>query len=194
MPEDSSELVEAAASGRPEDVERLLEQHLPGLRAFIRLRSGPEVRARESASDLAQSVCREVLDKLDRFQWGGEAGFRAWLYTTALRRLQNRREFLRAQKRDVRREETPADGLDRVLAAYHRVTTPSGKLMAREELERIERAFDQLPDDAREVISLARLCGLSHTEIAERMNRTPGATRVLLHRSLARLAALLDEG
>ena len=50
---------------------------------------GPQLRAKESASDLVQSVCREVLGRLDRFQHGGEAGFRHWLYATALRKVRD---------------------------------------------------------------------------------------------------------
>ena len=65
--------------------------------------------------------------------------------------------------------------------------------MAREELERIESAFDRLPEEYREVITLARIAGLSRAEIAERMGRREGAVRTLLSRALARLAELLDE-
>ena len=44
-------------------MQRLLEEHLPRLRAFIRLRTNQAIRARESCSDLVQSVCREVLEE-----------------------------------------------------------------------------------------------------------------------------------
>jgi DNA-directed RNA polymerase specialized sigma24 family protein len=43
------------------------------------------------------------------------------------------------------------------------------------------------------VISLARIVGLSHAEIAKEMGRSEGAVRTLLSRALARLATLLDE-
>ena len=64
--------------------------------------------------------------------------------------------------------------------------------MGREDLERIERAFAELPEDYREVILLSRLVGLSHREIAEDWGRKEGAIRVLLHRALARLSVLLS--
>jgi RNA polymerase sigma-70 factor (ECF subfamily) len=196
--DDDRRLVEQAGEGQPAAVDELLARHLPGLRAYIRLRAGPAVRARESASDLAQSVCREVLENLHRFRYGGEVGFRHWLYATALRRIQKRHAFWHAQKRDVAREvpqplSASAPDAAGLLACYRSFSTPSGKLMAREEIDRIEAAFDRLTEDQREVITLARLVGLGHAEIARRLGRSEGATRVLLHRALARLASLLDE-
>ena len=44
-----------------------------------------------------------------------------------------------------------------------------------------------LPDDYREVIILRNLEGLSHAEIAQRLNRSPGAVRMLWVRALAAL-------
>src|SRR6185295_14455380 len=148
--------------------------------AFIRLRAGPVIRARESSSDIAQSVCREILGDLERFQYGGEVGFKHWLYTTALRKLQKKDEFWRAQKREGVREVHSDD--EELFGCYRSLSTPSRKAMAREEAERIESAFDRLSDDDREVISLARVVGLPHKEIAEKMGRTEQATRLLLHR------------
>jgi RNA polymerase sigma-70 factor (ECF subfamily) len=51
--------------------------------------------------------------------------------------------------------------------------------------------FDQLSDEYREVITLHRVLGLDHEQIAARMQKSPGATRVLLHRAIARLGRLL---
>ena len=97
-------LAEAAAGGDSGALEELLARYLDSLRAFVRLRAGPLVRMRESSSDLVQSTCREVLEHADRFRFASEGAFKSWLFTTALRKIQNRRDFYRAQKRDVLRE------------------------------------------------------------------------------------------
>lgn len=191
MADDVSRLIESAQGGDPRALDVLLGRYLPGLRAFVRLRAGPSVRAHESVSDIAQSACREVLQNLSNFKYGGEAGFKHWLYATALRKLQKRDEHWRAQKREAARVVANDDAL---LELYRSVSSPSRRAIAREELERIERAFDELGDDEREVITLARIVGLPHKEIAEAMGRSEGATRVLLHRALAKLAAKLDSG
>jgi RNA polymerase sigma-70 factor (ECF subfamily) len=177
-------------------MQTLLEMHLDGLRAFVRLRTGPELRQRESSSDLVQSVCREILEQAHRFQHPSESAFRRWLYTTALRKISDRAEHWRAQKRDGGREQPfPSQGGEAALMRrYQSFSSPSGHAMVREEIERVEKAFQELTEEQREVITLAHVAGQSRAEIAEQMGRSEGAVRVLLHRSLARLAEILDTG
>ena len=47
--------------------------------------------------------------------------------------------------------------------------------------------LERLPDDYREVILLRNMEGLSHEEVAQRMDRGVGAVRMLWVRALARL-------
>jgi RNA polymerase sigma-70 factor, ECF subfamily len=81
-----------------------------------------------------------------------------------------------------------------VLSAYRTLCTPSRDVEANEQIAAVERAFDDLPDDYREAITLHKLCGLSHAEIAERMNRSEGAVRNLVYRGISRLALKVDSG
>jgi RNA polymerase sigma-70 factor (ECF subfamily) len=195
--EPQSDALERLGQGDEGAVEELLSEHLEGLRGYVRLRAGRELRMMESASDIVQSVCREILQHKDRFRFPGKDGFKKWLYTTAMRKLSNRAKGYRAVKRDAHR--VPLDGVPQEVVArglldcYRTFCTPSGVLQAREEVERIEAAFDALPDDYREVITLSRIVGLSHAEIAERSGRSEGATRTLLYRALGRLAEVLEK-
>jgi RNA polymerase sigma-70 factor (ECF subfamily) len=191
---DVDALTRAAAQGDREALESLLENYLPDLRAFVRLRAGRAVRARESGSDLVQSVCREVLEHAGAFRHASESAFKRWLFTTALRKIMNRRDYLHADKRDARRDAGQArvsagDAL--LLERYSSFSTPSRHAMLREEVERIESAMEDLSDDHRTVITLAHVVGLSRAEIAEEMGKSEGAVRTLLHRALARLAVRL---
>lgn len=194
MTDDALELAEAAAQGDRVAAEALLERCLPELRAYVRLRAGALIRARESHSDIVQSTCREVLAHLDRFRFPSESAFRQWLFTTALRKLTHKRDYYQAEKRDVGREEaveaTPLDA-DRLLACYRGFASPSQAAIAGEQIERIERAFEALPEEYREVITLAKVVGLSRAEIAEQMGRSEGAVKMLLARALAELAERL---
>jgi RNA polymerase sigma-70 factor (ECF subfamily) len=190
----SWELAGRASQGDEGAVHDLLQLHLPRLRAYLRLQMGPELRAKESISDLAQSTCREVLQHADRFRFGGEQGFRYWLFTTASRKVKNRLEYYRAGKRDIAREASPpvaAGDEDALAALYQTLSTPSRDLMRREQMEGLEAAMDSLSEDHREVILLSRILGLAHEEIAESMGRSVSATRSLLHRALAELAERL---
>jgi RNA polymerase sigma-70 factor (ECF subfamily) len=198
MSDDTHELAERAARGDQEAVELLIVQHLPGLRAFVRLRSGSLLRQQESSSDLVQSVCREVLQNIGRFRHPDESGFKRWLYTTALRKIADRADRYGALKRGPGRTAAPLAGESHddasVLACYASFSTPSRRAMVKEELERVECAFEKLSDEQREVITLAHVVGLSRAEIAVHMEKSEAAVRVLLHRALARVSDLLGAG
>jgi RNA polymerase sigma factor (sigma-70 family) len=169
----------------------LLDQHLAGLRAFVHLRLGRALRAKEESQDLVQSVCREVLSDLPQFVPRRGASFRDWVLSTAENKIRARWRHWRRERRDVAREveldETQADDAARC-AELAELVTPSRHAASREELSRLERAFSNLPSDYREVIVLARLRGWPHARIAEHLGRTELATRTLLSRALARLA------
>jgi RNA polymerase sigma-70 factor (ECF subfamily) len=196
MQEDAGQLAERAANGDRAAIDALIERYLPELHAFVRLRAGAIVRGRESSSDIVQSVCREVIQHMDRFQFPSEPAFKQWLYTTALRKIVNRKDYYLAQKRDVLRDvpmassSGSADDL-RLMKCYSNFSSPSRQMMVREEIERIEKAFESLPEEYREVITLAHVVGLSRAEIAAQMGKSEGAVRVLLHRALAKVAARL---
>jgi RNA polymerase sigma-70 factor, ECF subfamily len=205
-PHDDAELVTAAAGGDTAAVQQLLQRHMPGLRAYVRLRAGATLRKHESSSDLVQSVCRDVLENMGRFRYPGEAAFRAWLYATALRKIADRAEYWKAAKRDPVREvrldgrggstSAPSSQDDARLIDVYRASffSPSQAAMGREALARIESAFEKLPEDYREVIVLSRVVGLSRAEIAERMGRTEASVRNLVSRALAELAEHLEGG
>jgi RNA polymerase sigma-70 factor (ECF subfamily) len=191
--DDFDAILGRAREGEPAALDDLLARSLPALRAFVRLRTGEAVRAKESCSDLVQSVCVEALRELPACRAGDESQFRGWLCTVALHKILDKRKFWEAARRDAGREAQPgaASSDGDLLAAYATFCTPSQDLAAQEEVARIERAFDALPEDYREVIALSRLAGLSHRDIAERLGSSEAAVRQLLHRARARLARLL---
>lgn len=173
----------------------LLAANLPAVRAFVRLRTNQAIRARESVSDLVQSVCREVLQGAPRLEYRGDAAFRSWLFTTALRKIVERDRALHADKRDIGREVAAAggaSGTDDLFAAYATVTTPSKVVAAKEQMAQMEAAFDQLSEEHREIITLSKIAGLSHKEIAEQTGSTEEACRQLLRRAMVKLTMILE--
>lgn len=187
--DDLRALVERSSAGDAQSLETLLVRYMPRLRAFIRVRTNAMVRQHESCSDLVQSVCREVLQGAAKFEYRGDGSFRAWLFRTALNKILERTRSMTQQRRDVRREagstvdygDLPDSG-----------PTASQMAAAGELGDRMERAFDMLSEDQREVIALARIVGLSHAEIAEQLGRTEGAVRVHLSRALVAYVNALD--
>lgn len=181
-----------SAPGHP--LSEVVDRHLPSLRAFIRLRVGPEVRALESCSDLVQSVCRELVSDWPELAFENDAALRSWLFTTALHKVRHRVRDAHRAKRDVDR--VVAGSVGATLAADYAAVqpTPSALAMSHEQVERLEQAFDRLSDDHREVITLARMAGLPLAEVGRRMgNRSTGAVTMLLGRALAALGRELAD-
>lgn len=190
------QLLSDARAGREDAVEALIDRHVDGLRAFIRLRAGAQIRRRESCSDLVQSVLREVLVDLKEARCGNEATFRQWLFGVALHKIQNKADYHQAQKRDVRREEDArtSSGVEHgLLRSYAGLGTPSRQAAAQEEIARIEAAFDQLSEDQRDIILQVRLLGRTYEDLASEKDATPEALRKQLSRARARLGLLLSE-
>ncbi|MEM7203838.1 MAG: sigma-70 family RNA polymerase sigma factor [Planctomycetota bacterium] len=184
-------LLERVRGGDRAALGALLEQHLPGLRAFVHREVGDALRQRVSESDLVVSACREALGELDGVRTGEPAAFRSWLHRIALRKVLAQADRWSAQSRDPRRE-VAADG-DPVTAIDPARRTPSRELSSREETARIEAAIERLPNTWREVLVLARFEGLSSAAIAARLGKTDAAVRQALARARARLALELDE-
>jgi len=59
-PDPQRSTFDLAQSGEPV-LDRLVEEHLPQLRAFVRAHMAPDMRARESAGDIVQTVCRALI-------------------------------------------------------------------------------------------------------------------------------------
>lgn len=185
--------VRSARDGDPRAFETLFARALPRLRAFIRLRAGGVVTARESVSDVAQSVCREVLAEIDRFEFRGERAFRSFLFQRAVRKIMKRRRFHRQARRDIA-QEVSGDEDGELLECYATIATPSRHAKAREQLRSLETALAALPEAQRDAVAMSRMLGMSYAEVAEQLDRTESAVRGLVARGLAALARRCAEG
>lgn len=193
MQDSSQALLNKYKEGDPAALDELLVLHLDSLHGFLRLRCGAALRAHESSTDVAQSVCREILAAPAHFEFRGEAAFRRWLFQAAENKVRDRMRYWGRDKRDHDRVARTASNDAHALSCYASFCSPSQEAIAREELSRIESAFDDLDENYREVILLSKVVGLSNEEIAAQINQTPHYTRTILSRGLARLATLLDQ-
>ena len=181
-------LVAAAQAGDSSALDELLQRHLGGLRAFVRAKSGEVIRQRESCSDLVQTVCREVLGSLDRYEWRGEGSFRHWLFNVELNKIRNRADYYAAERRTPAREVAG----DEVLSnAYATICGPSQHAIASEAIQNFEASLDQLSEDHREVILMSRIIGMDHGQIAELLNIDRVTVRTRLARALTKLAKVM---
>jgi RNA polymerase sigma-70 factor (ECF subfamily) len=190
VPEEPSESsILSATRGDPVAIAQVLRAYLPRLQRFVHLRLGAQLRAREDTLDIVQSTVRELLEQED-FQWRGEVEFRAWLFQAALNKIREKGRFHGAGKRAMDREVAATD-LPALGDAIRDLATPSRAAIAKEELQRLESAFGALTEPQREVLTLARVVGLPHAVIAERLGKTEMAVRQLLVRAMAALGNAL---
>ncbi|MEZ6015467.1 MAG: sigma-70 family RNA polymerase sigma factor [Planctomycetota bacterium] len=191
--EDSRDRVERASRGDALAVERVLAAWSPVLEAYLRRRSGPRLLERESAADLAQSVCREALERLGRgeLEYRGDAEMRKWLLGAADLKIRGRLRRYGAAKRGdvVRVDDDAGPPLDELARA--RDPSPSHAAMGVEERAAFHAALARLDERQREVIQLFHFEGLTHAAIAARLGLEESHSRTLLARSLARLTQLM---
>src|SRR5207302_10116264 len=113
---------------------------------------------------------------------GDEAGFAAWLFTIARRRLADHR-------RTAARRLPPLLGVD--LDDRPAADDPEASAVDSISAEEAARLLTRLTPDQAEVITLRVLGGLDVAQVADVIGRSPGAVRVLQHRGLRRLAELV---
>lgn len=178
------EAIAKAQAGDSEALEALFRAHYGPVLAFLRLTARNRLGARESVSDVAQSVCRLALRDIGRFEYQGSRSFRNWLLTYARNKVHEKLRQHHAGVRDVGREEfAPLSQI------YGGIASPSRIASARETVEAFEQAFSTLSDGDRELIVLHKLEGLSHKEIATRTGKSVVACRQALSRAMVRLAS-----
>lgn len=185
-------MVRSATSGDPAAIADVLRAYLPRLSRFVHLRLGERLHVREDTLDIVQSTVRELLAEPD-FEWRGEVEFRGWLFQAAVNKIREKARFHGAGKRSSDRERPLADCETDLAGAIADLASPSRAAIAKEELERLEAAFAGLTEAQREVLTLARIAGLPHAAIAQRLGKSEVAVRQLLVRALAALGAALGQ-
>jgi len=174
----------------PDFLKRFLVERLPKLRAFVRLRMPPELRQRESESDVMQLAFVQVIERAPEIEFRGEPALLNWLFGAVENAVRDLLKRHRAECRNPARE-VSADGSE-LLASYATFCTPSRVVAACEEVARIEAAMDALSPSQREVVTLSCMVGLSHQAIAAQTGMSTETVRAHLCRGLARLAVLVD--
>jgi len=166
-----------AAQADRKDFEVLYRRYLDRVYGYAFYQLGDH----HDAEDATERTFLAALRALATFRDEG-ATFRAWLFRIAHNTIANAR-----RTRFRRRTEPLPDTLQP--AAPN--ADPAGLVADAEEIRRVLRAVDELPDDRRQVVLLRFVDGLTSREIGQVMDRSEGAARVLLHRALRDLAATL---
>ena len=174
-----SDLLTAARAGDRLALATLLQQHQDKVFGFgMRMCGDPE-----DAKDVAQETLMTMARTVGDFR--GDASLATWLYTVA-------RSFCIKKRRRTKGAPAfhePLDKLDRDAASS--ALTPEQSLIGQQARDTVAAALDQLDPEAREVVILRDIEGLSATEAAETIGISVAALKSRLHRARAELRTRL---
>lgn len=174
----------AARSGEAWAAETLFVDLQPRLLRFLR---SSEPRA---ADDLAGEVWLAMARGLATFE-GDVAGFRAWVFSIARRRLADHRRTAVRRATDPVDHEFFRDRSGGDVGDEDGMAVVTDRLSAQEAVDLIVAT---LPADQSEVLVLRIVADLDVAHVAELMGRTSNWVRVTQHRALRRLAEAMDAG
>jgi RNA polymerase sigma-70 factor (ECF subfamily) len=169
----------------------LFENYQKRLALLIHYKLSAEMRRLAEVEDVLQETFIEAFRDLKQFRYQKPGGFLGWLSRIADHVIADAARFHGRQKRRVDlerfRSEGNPDGPEPVDSA-----TPSRLLAEKESLQALIQKLDQLPEDYRRAILLAKVEGLSNAEMAEQLGRSREAAALLLHRAIKRFSKIQE--
>ena len=175
----------------------LLRAECDGLKRRISRRIPWSMRSLIDADDVLQHACVDAFHAFGTVRFENRAALSGWFATIARRALIDTIRALRAEKRGGRwrpvRYLDPNQSLSDLFLRLHQTSiTPSRQAVARECLERLEKAVVELPDHYRLVVELYDLQQQTIEEVACRLGRSIGAAFMLRNRAHRMLASMLE--
>jgi RNA polymerase sigma-70 factor, ECF subfamily len=141
--------------------------------------------ARGDAEDVVQAAFLSLWRGRDRYD-PARGEVRSWLlwivHNSAIDRLR------RAGVHERRR--ASSEGIEQRLEAPERIDK---EVQAREQAAEVRRALEALPEEQRRVIELAYFDGLTHTQIATKLNQPVGTVKGRMRLGLVKLQAQLAD-
>ena len=137
------------------------------------------------AEDLTEQTFLQAYRHFERAQRESEGRpLRPWLIRIAHNLAANHYRDRSRKPQSVLDETTP-------VATTH---TTEDIAEGRDELKRILEGVTQLPDERREALIMRFALGMDNREIARAMDKTDGATKVLIHRAIKQLEEIVAKG
>lgn len=157
-----------------------------------------ELRGKLDPADIVQQTLLRACAAAGEVKATDAAGLAAWLRRILANELHDALKHFRRDRRDVGRERSIEDDLDRSasgLAGWLAAegTSPSGKAIRHEQLLRLADALAGLPEVMREVVVLKHCQGWTLRQIADRIGKSVPAVASYLRRGLEQLRRTLRE-
>jgi RNA polymerase sigma-70 factor, ECF subfamily len=185
----------------PEALAHWLEAHRSHLLVILQQKASVKLRSKVDSDDLLQDAASRAVKSVVGMKLTPTEVMPWFLQILTHTIVDAHRHHFGSQKRDAARElsvdaalpsqNDQAGQLADLLAAS--ITSPSQAFSQHVRLGRMQEALNQLPDDARQAIHWRFMESMSSQEIAARLNKSDGAVRVLLSRTLKKLEDLLND-
>jgi RNA polymerase sigma-70 factor (ECF subfamily) len=169
-------LVRRAIDGDAEAFGDLYVHHVDAIYRYVFYKVGSEKRA----EDLTEQVFLKAWQAMDAYEPRGYR-FSSWLYRIAHNTVVDHHR--------MKKDESSLEAIAFTLADES--LGPEETLMKKREVARLVEALAELSKEKQELIILRFVEGLSHAQVAEILDKSEGACRVMQHRALARLSDIL---
>lgn len=191
-PELFKPLIARAKAGEDAAADTLFVAAFDPLSAEVVRLMDPILRSRLQPEDIVQEVYALAWPKLGEVDCENFVLFLGWLKTIARNKVNDLRDGLLADKRDVMREAgRPATANSAQTTIFDRIpspkSTPSMGVARKEAIALMMARLSRLPEDYRQVLNLRFIQGLTVIEIAQRLNESEGAVHMRCSRALKRL-------
>jgi RNA polymerase sigma-70 factor (ECF subfamily) len=197
---ETRELLDQAAAGSPEAVNRLLDRHRDALRRMVQIRLDQALAQRIDASDIVQEVLLEASRRLSGYLENPQLPFHLWLRHLAKdQMIDAHRRHRVAQRRSTDRERPLQAGgegrssVDLAPQLKDDDLTPAAEALRREFETQLLAALERLEDDDREVILMRHFEQLSNSEVAAALGLSQPAAGMRHLRALRRLKEKLGD-
>ena len=191
--------VDAIRNGDADALGEFIDAKRRPLLAFIERKLGAALRRKVEAEDILQEACADAVRSLDDIDLSDRDPFN-WLCQVCERRIIDaHRRFFEAQKRDAAKERPLSSrgasgsqgGLINLLVAS--LTTPSQAFSRNAREATLLEALARLSEQQQEALRLRYVENLPSKQIAEKLDKSDAAIRVMLTRSIKKLNGLLAE-
>jgi RNA polymerase sigma-70 factor (ECF subfamily) len=190
--------IQLARDGRQDALSDLLETHRNYLRLLAASCLHREMRGKTDPSDVVQETLLKVHENFRQFRGTTELEWMAWLRRILVHRLADIQKGFHRQRRQVDRERSLENLVDRSSAILCNMVpasgpSPSQDAQRREAAALVADALAELEPGDRDVVILRNLHELDWNAVGEKTGRSPDAARMLWARVMQRVGGLLKE-
>jgi RNA polymerase sigma-70 factor (ECF subfamily) len=184
--------VDKARRHEEEAIVALYRQALPVIYRYVVMHLGQP----DLVEDVVSDVFLVMVESIEQLRTDQEAGFYAWLLQIAQRKVarviqQQQRQRSHQVSLLLPQEEEEAMGQREELVDHHPASDPIAVQEWQETIEELHQALDTLSPEQQIIVTGRFLTDQSIEDLAQALNKRPGAIRALQFRALGKLAKRL---